>query len=150
MLQDITKRLVGLFTAVALIAVTGCGESTGSVQGKVYYQDTLVTAGSVAFTAPDEKVASAEIQPDGSYNIPKVSTGLSKIAVMPALSVTMPPEGKMMDPAKMGAADKGKGTGTEVSKGKTVPIPVKYADAQKSGLTFTVKAGPQEHDIKLQ
>jgi hypothetical protein len=147
MLQDITKRLVGLLAAVALIAITGCGESTGSVHGKVYLQDTLVTAGSVAFTPPDEKVATAEIQPDGSYNIPKVSPGVSKIAVMAAQSVTMPPEGKMMDPGKMGAADKGKGP--EVAKGKSVPIPVKYADAQKSGLTFTVKAGPQEHDIKL-
>src|SRR5262245_38070571 len=100
MLRDITKRLVGLFTAAALIAITGCGESTGSVQGKVYYQDTLVTAGSVAFTPPDEKIATAQIQPDGSYNIPKVSTGLSKIAVMPALAVTMPAAGKMMDPGK--------------------------------------------------
>jgi hypothetical protein len=146
MSRDITKRLVGLFTAVALIAVTGCGESTGSVQGKVYYQDTLVTAGSVAFTPPNEKVATAEIQPDGSYNIPKVSTGETKIAVMAARSVTMP-EGKMMDPGKMGATDKGKVT--EVAKGKPVRIPEKYADVQKSGLTFTVKPGAQEHDIKL-
>jgi hypothetical protein len=140
------KRPAAAFNFLLLGAITGCGESTGSVKGTVYLQDKLVTAGTVAFMPPNHKVATAEIRPDGSYEIQKVTVGMSKISVTAPMKFEVP-AGKAMDPAKMGAGDKGKES--EAAKGKVVPIPAMYGDPDKSGQTFTVKSGPQEYDIKL-
>jgi hypothetical protein len=38
----------------------------------------------------------------------------------------------------------------EPRDGKHVAIPPRYQDPEKSGLTYTVRAGPQTHDIDLQ
>jgi len=148
MTTDIPKRSWTWFCGGLALALTGCGESTGSVKGKVYLQDKLVTSGSIAFVAPNGKVATANIQSDGSYELPKVSTGLAKISVTPAMEVKVP-AGKKMDLAKMGGEAKAKVI-DETATGKGMPIPAKYGDAQKSELTYEVKPGTQEYDIKLQ
>ena len=140
------RPMFALTACACVFVLTGCGESTGSVKGKVYLQDKLVTAGSIAFLPPNEKVATTEIRPDGTYELPRVSTGLAKISVTAPMQITMP-AGKTMMAGKMGAADKTKEA--EGPKGAVVPIPEKYADAQKSGLEYTVKSGSQEFDIKL-
>ena len=140
------RRATALLSLLSLVVFTGCGESTGSVKGKVYLQDKLVTAGSVAFVPPNDKVATAEIRPDGSYEILLVTAGLSKISVTAPTKVSMP-AGKMMTPGKMGAADKA--VEPAAPKGAVVPIPDKFGDAQKSGLTYVVKSGSQEFDIKI-
>ena len=38
----------------------------------------------------------------------------------------------------------------EKRDGKYVPIPPRYRDPEKSGLTYTVRAGSQTHDIELR
>ena len=52
----------------------------------------------------------------------------------------------MMDPSKMGGGAEKPSTPTP----KPSPIPKKYQDPEKSGLTYTVTKGSQEHDIKLE
>lgn len=131
---------------LALPLIVGCGESTGSVRGKVYFQDKAMTGGSVAFVPKNEKVATANIQADGSYEV-KVTTGVAKISVSAPLKINVP-KGMLMDPAKMGATDKA-GPVAAPSPGKVTPIPDRYGDADKSGLAYEVKSGNQEHDIKL-
>lgn len=132
--------------AVLLGTISGCGESTGSVKGKVYLQEKVVTAGTVAFVASNNKVATAQIQADGSYHIISTSPGLTKIGVTAPVVVSAPP-GMKQDGKNMGIPDAPKSA--EQAKGKIVPIPAKYNDPEKSGVTHTVAAGAQEFDIKL-
>jgi hypothetical protein len=78
----------------------------------------------------DEKgrVESSLISSDGSYHIPQAPCGEVRITVQ-----TPPvPKGEF---AKMGIP--------------SVEIPKRYAEAKESGLTYTVKPGPQTFDIKL-
>ena len=147
MINDMTKRSWALLLGSLVLGLAGCGESTGSVKGKVYLQDKLVTGGSIAFVSPNDKVQTAMIQSDGSYEIQKVSTGLAKISVTGAMEVKVP-AGKKMDLTKFGGEAKEKVVAE--TTGKATPIPAKYGDAKNSGLTFEVKPGSQEHDIKLQ
>lgn len=141
-----SKFVMVIGSFLTLSALTGCGESTGSVKGKVYLKDKLVTAGSVAFVAANQKVATTQISADGSYEILSVGTGLAKISVTAPTEV-MVPGGMTMKPGAMGAGDKSKEV--EAPKGKIVPIPAQYGDAEKSGIQYTVKSGSQEFDIKL-
>ena len=148
MINDFRKRSWAFVLGSLVLPLCGCGEQTGSVKGKVYLQDKPVSGGAIAFVPPnDNKVATATIQSDGSYEIPKVSTGLAKISVTPALEVKVP-AGKKMDLTKFGGDNKPKVVDEPTGKG--TPIPAKYGDAKNSGLTFEVKPGAQEHDIKLQ
>lgn len=141
------NRMWRVCAAGISLSLAGCGESTGSVQGKVYLKEKLVTAGSVAFHAANNKVATARIQPDGSYHATAVGTGLAKVSVQAAVKVSVPKVEMKMDPAKMGAPDKAK---VEQPTGaKAVDIPAQYADPEKSGVTFPVKTGANEFDIKL-
>ena len=141
-----TRVLAGC-SVMATFALVGCGGSTGTVKGKVYLQDKLVTSGSVAFHAASNQAATALIQPDGSYEAVAVLTGLAKVSVRPTVVVPVPKGAMTMDPAKMGAADKAK---IDLpAQGKVVPIPAKYSDPETSEITCPVKSGHNDFDIKL-
>ncbi len=144
--QSPRARLRGALLILSAFALTGCGESTGSVKGKVYFQDKAVTAGTVAFQRAANKLATGQIQPDGSYEVLNAVTGPNKISVRSQVVANVP-QGKMMDPGKMGASDKTKGQEAPTAKGTT--IPAKYADPEQSGVTYTVNSGPNQFDIKL-
>jgi hypothetical protein len=141
------RKLAGAMVCLSALALVGCGQSTGSVKGKVYYQDKALTTGDVTFLGADNQVATARIQSDGSYEVGKVAAGEAKIGVAVSTGKVMVPAGKVMDPAKMGAADKTKEEAPPAVK--AVPIPDKYANVNDSGLKYTVKPGPQDFDIKL-
>ena len=115
-------------------------------QGKVYLKEKLVNGGDIAFVAANKKVSTTQIKADGSYELPAVPTGLAKISVSTPTEVKVP-GGMTMKPGAMGAPEKS--AEADTPKGKTVAIPEKYRDAEKSGLEFTVKTGQQEYDIKL-
>jgi len=139
------KALRTLFCLLA-IALAGCGASTGSVTGKVTLNGEVVNGGTVTFIGSDQKVVTAPISAEGEYTIPKLPPGAAKIGVMPLPTM---PKGKgmdMMDPSKMGGgAEK-----PSEPPPKPRPIPKRYQDPEKSGLTYTVTKGSQEHDIKLE
>ena len=58
-------------------------------------------------------------------------------------SGTLSPVNGIVVPAPPGGA-------TAASTGKYVPIPARYSDAGQSGLTYTIQAGPQTHDLELE
>ena len=59
------RGIGGLFAAVLLAAVAGCGNST-TVTGKVTYGGRTVTHGSVILVGADKAAHAAVIGPDGS------------------------------------------------------------------------------------
>jgi hypothetical protein len=139
------RALRALFCLVAM-TLAGCGASTGSVTGKVTLNGETVTGGTVTFIGSDQKVVTAPISVEGEYTIPKIPPGTAKIGVTPLPTL---PKGKgmdMMDPSKMGGGAEKPSTATP----KPMPIPKRYENPEKSGLTYTVTKGSQEHDIKLE
>jgi hypothetical protein len=141
-----------LTVGVMLLAMlsAGCGGNTAEVSGTVKYQGKALPSGKVTFISEDGKIMEfAMIDSDGSYKITKAPLGSVKI------TVTTPPSSQDGGPeaAKDLMKDAGKhmpGTGPKKSTEKVVPIPGNYGDPQKSGLTYEVKKGSQQHDIDLK
>jgi hypothetical protein len=143
--------LVGLLTG-------GCGGSHGEVSGKVYYKGQPLTAPGaiVTFIDANGEAFSSSITSDGSYTLTKVPVGQVRIGV-----VVLPPkrtnrvQQKEREVVKAGLL---KIPPEEVTKmvqdfplrGLAIPIPVWYADPEKSGLMHTVTGGKQSYDIELR
>jgi hypothetical protein len=155
---------ISLFLSLAVLA-TGCGGS-GTVSGKVYYNNQPLPGGTVVFWNADGKgTKKSEIQPDGSYKIEDMPSGQVKIAVVTdylkpsggrgspgqapgqgkAPKMPMPPPDKLPEGADMGNVYKNARPPGE----KYVPIPPDYEDTAKTTLEYTVTKGPQEHDIRF-
>ena len=130
------------FLAAILVLglLTGCGgKPTGTVTGKVYYKDKLVSNGKVEFVG-EKDVGTAEITADGSYNMEKAPVGTVKVGVSTFKPIVPPQQG---GPSK---STKGKGGAAGAD---WVDIPQKYRDPTTSGVTTTVRSGTQEFDIRI-
>jgi hypothetical protein len=142
------KWLGALALAVSLI-VAGCGGGgKGTVTGKVTYKGQALKGGRVSFAASNKQTVLADIKEDGTYTAPDVATGPAKVSVqtsyMKQLSRTSRsykvPEGA---PPGLGGRD------PDLAK-RYVQIPDNYEDPEKSGLTYDVKRGSQDHNIELK
>jgi len=148
------RGLVGGGTLLVLLAVltSGCGPGVGSVTGKVFYQGKLVKGGNVTFVSTEGRPSlSATINEDGTYSVPKISGGAVKICVdTKSLNPGMAKAMKYSPPAGMKAPE-GLNAGESAEKlaKRYTPIPPKYGSPDTTTLTYTVKAGAQEHDIKM-
>jgi hypothetical protein len=130
-----------------LLLLSGCGGgSTATVSGTVTYKDKPLPGGLITFMAEQgDAVARGKIEKDGTYRVNKVPVGNVKIGIQ----ASEPPKyGAGMIP-KEEAAKLGK-KATAVDPGDHVTLPKQFADPNKSGLTYTVKHGPQEHNISLK
>jgi hypothetical protein len=140
----------GLF---ALIALTGCEYKRGpraTVKGMVTFNDRPVTAGTVSFFGADNRVGSAPLLEDGSYEVLDAPVGEVTVTVtIPELSTgepaIRPPPSKPVP---------GLPTATEPEPGKrigtvVVLIPPQYKKAETSPLKYTVKKGSNDYDIPL-
>jgi hypothetical protein len=144
-------RWMGFLALALCLGAVGCGSSTGTITGKVYYKNTPLKGGTVNFLTSDKKVNQlSEIQEDGSYKIEKMPVGevtitVETISLRPARNIPTyaPPKGQETSGGYTppNIADKAK---------RYVPIPDKYASADNSGLKYTVKGGSQPYDIKLE
>ncbi len=113
----------------------GCGDQgendlgpTGTVSGKVLFNDTPLSGGTVVFKVGNKRPVFASIGKDGSYEIIS-PVGTAKIAVQP------PDED---DPANLAAGTK-----------PTIDIPDLYRNVNKTLITFEVKESSQNYDIKV-
>ncbi|HZT81080.1 MAG TPA: carboxypeptidase-like regulatory domain-containing protein [Gemmataceae bacterium] len=153
----------GLLLAL-LFTLIGCGGPSASVSGKVTYKGQPLNGGTVVFQSTDGKWGgSSAIAEDGTYTIPKVPPGQVKIGVeTKSVNPTVPKGGggfmfkkgpadfKMKPPKDTAMPKDADKTFYGGDTKKYVDIPEKYADPEKSGLTYTVTAGKQIHNIDLK
>lgn len=116
-----------LLLAIALLTVVGCS-GTGEVSGLVKFRGQPLPGGTISFYDEGGRVSSAEIKPDGSYNVTGVPTGLAKVTVSTPVFISYP--GAKTPP-------------------KTPALPKEYADRDKSGHTCRVQGGPQIYNLDL-
>jgi hypothetical protein len=154
-----------LILPLALMIVS-CGSSQGTVSGKVSYKGQPVRGGTVSIFPAKGGFKQAQIQEDGSYIITKVPVGQATLTVetesaKPSSTMPMQAQGAAGYYAKMPkleappGADPSQAMPAAVRQEQKdpkryVPIPDKYRDPQKSGLSLTVKGGKNPFDIDLQ
>ena len=124
---------------LALMCVVGCGGGSTTelapVSGKVYLDGELVTGGYVQFYPadnPDLPGASGIISSDGTYSVNSGEAGSGAAVGTHKISI-QPPEEQSF----------GEAVQTDIE------IPVKYQEADSSGLTVEVPAEGVDHDIEL-
>jgi len=152
---------LGLLLALALLA--GCGRREGKVSGRVLYNGKPLPGGSLYFRPADGALntVSVTIDEKGNYEA-ALPVGEVKIAVNNTELQRQPAEGggrPQLPPIKLPNIPKSKGSeppeapppdAPQKPAGAYVPIPEKFYNADTSGLTYTVKPGPQTHDIELK
>jgi hypothetical protein len=120
------------FAGMLAAAVCGCDAKTGTVAGKVTVDGKPAVGATVIFGGENHMTAAAIVRDDGTYEAPGVPVGPVTIALTPdtgAKLKTLPDFG-----------------------GQPVPspaIPERYTNASTSGLTLTVKGGPNEFNIEM-
>lgn len=146
-------RQTGLLVAAALLfGLSGCAR-TVDVEGVVTYRGKPIISGSVIFIAADRTTHSGIIEPDGTYYVEGLPPGPVKIAVVsqdPAKGRTVQVGDKILHRTGRGKR-KIKGAANKPpppAKG-WFPLPAQLADADTSGLTWHVPAGPATFPIEL-
>jgi len=154
------RFLVALPLGLLLLALAGCqGDSSpfkgpkGTVNGKVTYNGNPLPAGcSIVFMHQEKSLpATGSIGADGSYSLqmggkPEVMAGAYKVSLSPPASAAAT-GADPSNPEAYKAFMMGKGAKPAEEK---PPFPKKYQMADTSGLTFTVKEGPNTFDIDLK
>jgi hypothetical protein len=138
------KPLGRVILVAGLLLAAGCAGGT-DVTGKVTYQGKPVVFGAVVLIGPDGIPKAGAIQPDGSFTVKKARLGQTKVAV----SSPPPPGANVPKAAPKGGreADEDRRSPTaeppaapEVLK-NWFPLPERFGDHDKSGVTVEVKAG---------
>jgi hypothetical protein len=152
---------VGVIVVCALAA--GCGGGEGKISGQVLYEGKPVPGGWVIFRPADgrQNTIQVEIDANGHYEA-TLPTGEVKIAVdnrdrpLPTSEEAAPgpelPSGiKPPKDAKAEAPESKKtSNNSQANSGKYIPLPDKYYDVDKSGLTYKVESGSHTHNIELK
>jgi hypothetical protein len=137
-----------------LIAAVACGCSGGSktpstaeVSGKVTFNGQPVPGGMITFVATKGGFSSGgKIDENGMYKVPSAPVGEVKITVDNSMLMGKgrgaPAQGPML---KRPGAEQ-----AEEMKGHYIDLPAKYAQADKTDLTYTVVSGAQTKDIELK
>ena len=151
-----TRCFQALVVALAMFAVVGClgkSQPTGTVSGKVTYKGNPVPAGCLVTFISDRGVAAlGTVDASGRYQL--MFAGKPDVPALEYnISVTFPgavgPEITDEDERKYMAGDPA--TIAKFARKELIaPIPKKYADEFKSGLSFQIKEGANSFDIDLQ
>lgn len=126
-----------LFRLVAVGALAAClvGCSTGTkkvtVDGTVAYKGEPLRSGILRVVGAGGEFATAPIRSDGTFTLTDVAPGDVQIGI------TTAPQSSSSSDGKSGAAP------------RSVPIPAKYQDPQKSGLRYTVTGDGPPLKIEL-
>jgi hypothetical protein len=136
---------VGGSLLLVLLGLAGCGKGNGQVSGWVTWNGQPVSSGSVLMIGRDGIPAYGTIQPDGSYTIKRLRTGVVKVAVTsPAPLAPVPAKGAV------GTKFHFAGNASAAPAAGWFPIPEKYGDPETADLTFEVKKGLNSFDIDLR
>jgi hypothetical protein len=130
--QEAVMRRVVHFGLIGLVLATcaSCSQQAKKremVRGHVTYRGTTLPGGTIVFTPDVERggdgpLATAEIKPDGSYNL---QTGIDDGAASGPYRVTIASEAPVVPDASK----------------RAVVLPQTYSDPEKSGLKREVKVG---------
>lgn len=133
-----SSRFLCCAALAIFLGAAGCnskgGGSGNEVSGKVTVGGQAVS-GTVTFLAPDGKLVTVPIKPDGTYSTTELTANDYKVGVQ-GLGGVGPPKGKGGEMPGM------------PSSGGVAP-PAKYSDPATSGLTFKNPGGKQTHNIDL-
>jgi hypothetical protein len=152
------RALVGFVLSASFLTLAGCGNSN-SVSGKITIGDKVVRGGNVTFFKADGSGGSgtSRIEQDGSYTIEKLPAGDYKIAVETKsmkpndkAAAHVPALPKDASPEAVEEYKKRFPSNLEEKRKLYVPIPDLYGDPKTSGLTFTIAAGKNDHNIELK
>jgi hypothetical protein len=154
---------LGLLLVLAVAA--GCGPGRGKVSGRVLLHGTPLPGGSVFFRPADSRQApvSAPVDEEGRYEavlpVGEVGVSIDNRSLLPranlgeGLTAGLPlPSELRRNPGSAGAGQARTGpaeANPPNHPGRYVPILDKYYDIERSGLTFMVSGGDQEHHFEL-
>lgn len=143
-----TRLLLAGLLILNLTLLAGCNSGaknkTGTVQGTVKVDGTNANSGIVTFVAADGTTPSGTIDTDGTYRVLDVPVGAAKISVK-SVEVPKNSAGAAAPPPMKDMT----GTSSSAPPAKPVAIPAKYAKADTSTLTYTVKGGTNDYPIDL-
>lgn len=130
--------------AVSIAIAIGCGEvsnqpTTEPVSGKVSYKGQPVTKGTVTFQSADNRIATGQIQPDGTYSLGTFAERDGAIAG----------RHKVMIIANDGDTNLMPGSSPGYKPPKDL-VPQKYQKTETSGLEATVAKGKNDIPFDLQ
>jgi hypothetical protein len=161
-------KRASVFLAAATLLALGCG-SKATITGTVTYKGQPIHEGGIVFAPESGGRPVSAIIKDGKYTAEKVPPGPAKVSITsmyskeatgfaakmggggtPELTKKMegPPPDAPLPPEARRMMEKRSTMGEESKKG--VKIPDKYADPDKSGLTYTVQPGSQTKDFNLE
>jgi hypothetical protein len=135
-----TRVALQALAAGAMLALAGCGEQRGQIDGKVTLDGKPVPGGVVSVypskdanpELPGQPVQT-QIAQDGTFVVNNVPVGPAQITVEPIL--------------RLSPIGGGKAPGADA---RYMPIPDRYKDKAKSGLSIDVKSGKQPLDLQLK
>ncbi|MDY3553146.1 hypothetical protein R5W24_002238 [Gemmata sp. JC717] len=129
--------------AAVLAAAPGCsGQKPQNVSGVVTLNGKPLTSGVVRFHGTGDRMATANIQPDGTFVATDVMPGEVKVAVTESLIAA---GGARATPN----AAKSQGLSAP-EQPKRVAIPPKYKDVNTSNLNYTITPSMANLEIALQ
>lgn len=154
-------RLVLLAAATAAaVVMAGCTKEVprGRVHGTIKSNGKPLAGATVIFIASDNKTHVVDLKSDGSYEVSGVAFGAVKVSIQPVVPKSAV-KGEF-DPPPLSSAAKGVND-EKAGKSPNPPpepkgspaaprISPQYADAEKSGLTFELKAADQEWSVDLK
>ena len=149
--MTISHRFLVLAATALTLGCAGCGKGTADLKGQVTSSGKPVVVGSVqAFTA-DGTSHLVELSSSGSFSFADLAPGKAIFTVnSPDLSRPTSAEkpDKLERPAGAPNTSKPRPKPRDNPTG-WFPIPTRYSDPEKSGLTFDLRGGSNNFDLRL-
>lgn len=127
---------------LAMVAL-GCGSKEpprANVSGKVTFNGKMVTQGSVTFVSEDGTATDSGSIVDGVYKLTRAPIGKVKVGIVTPSNAGM----------KQAMKQKVEGKSFEGGGGPALELPVRFANADSSGLVLTIPAeGSTSLDIVI-
>ncbi|MFO0926648.1 MAG: hypothetical protein U0736_06350 [Gemmataceae bacterium] len=134
------------WVGLVLAAPAGCSKARPPqivVSGVVSYDGEPVWQGKVLFLGVDNRVVSAEIEPDGSYRVINPSPGLARVAV-----TNFPTT--VDAPVDQSAAERPGVARSAAPPRPWLTLPDRYAEPFRSGLSLFLQPGEVRQDLRLE
>jgi hypothetical protein len=132
------RRIVPLGALCLALLAGGCG-SRGTVSGKVTHKGKPVVWGTVSVFASDDVQYAGQLTPEGTYSIPDVPSGQVRITVSSPNPDGTGRGGPAAANGGLGDSPGPEAAATRPPPGIWFPIPAKYSEPSRSGLTGTVR-----------